>query len=54
MRQELSQFLDYLEFERNRRPGTVYNHKRHINKFLNYLEEKNVELEDVDHILIRR
>ena len=54
MRQELSQFLDYLEFERNRRPATINNHKSEINRFLDYLEEKNVELENVDNTFIRK
>ena len=54
MRRELSQFLDYLEFERNRRPATINNHKSEINRFLDYLEEKNVELENVDNTFIRK
>lgn len=40
MRQELSQYLSHLEHVRNRRPGTIQNHKKVINKFFDYLEER--------------
>lgn len=54
MRQELSQYLSNLEHVRNRRPGTVHNHKKVINRFFDYLEEKNVELENVDLTFVRQ
>ena len=54
MRKELSQFLSNLEHVRNRRPGTIHNHRKVINRFFDYLEEKKVELENVDLTFIRQ
>ena len=54
MRQELSQYLNNLEHVRNRRPGTVNGHKKVINRFFDYLEEKNVVFENVDLTFVRQ
>jgi site-specific recombinase XerD len=36
-------FLDYLEVIQNKSPRTVEQYDRHINKFNEYLEEKNID-----------
>lgn len=46
-------FLDYLEVIQNKSPRTIEQYDRHINKFNDYLEEKNIDsykfnLEQID------
>jgi site-specific recombinase XerD len=36
-------FLDYLEVIQNKSPKTIEQYDRHLNKFAEYLEEKNID-----------
>ncbi len=53
MKQELNQFLSYLEHERNAPLNTIISYKNDLSKLIDYLRERNIELKDVDHIAIR-
>ena len=53
MKQELSQYLSYLKYERNLQPISIYSHEKELGRFFDFLKERNVEIENVDHILIR-
>jgi len=53
MRQELSQFLDYLRHERNASPHTISSYGRDLNQLANYLTEKEKSLRQLDNVQIR-
>ncbi len=50
---KLDQFLAYLKHERYVLPNTIASYKRDISMMLDYFKERNVELENVDHNVIR-
>jgi len=53
MRQELSQFLDYLRYERNASPHTISSYRRDLNQLADYLTEKEISLRRLDNVQIR-
>ncbi len=53
MMDKLDQFLAYLKHERYALPGTIISYKKDISMMLDYFKERNIELENVDHKVIR-
>jgi integrase/recombinase XerC len=53
MRRELSEFLDYLRYERNASAHTVSGYRRDLMQFIGYIEERGGSLRKVDNIQIR-
>jgi integrase/recombinase XerC len=53
MRKELSQFLDFLQHEKNASPHTVVSYKRDLSQLAGYLEEKKVVLKKIDVVILR-
>jgi len=53
MRRELSQFLDYLRYERNVSAHTVSAYRRDLNQLADYLGEREISLGKLDHVQIR-
>jgi len=52
MTEKLDQFLAYLENERTAPPNTIISYRRDISKLLDYLGERKIELENVDHTVL--
>ncbi len=53
MQHQLVQFLAYLRYERYALPGTISSYKKDISMMLDYFKERNIELENVGHNVIR-
>jgi integrase/recombinase XerC len=53
MRKELSQFLDFLQHEKNASPHTVVSYKRDLSQLAGYLEEKKIVLKKIDVVILR-
>jgi integrase/recombinase XerC len=53
MRRELSQFLDYLRYERNASAHTVSAYRRDLNQLADYLGEREITLRRLDNVQIR-
>lgn len=53
MRRELSDFLDYLRYERNASVHTVSSYGRDLNQFIDYISERGGSLRKVDNVQIR-
>ena len=53
MNKPAAEFLSYLKRERNYSDKTIDSYTRDINKFLNFIYEEGVDMEDVDVIVIR-
>ena len=53
MKEKLDQFLAYLKHERHALPNTIVSYKSDLSMMLNYFKERNIELENVDHKVIR-
>ena len=53
MKRELSEFLDFLRYERNASAHTIAGYRRDLNQFLGYLGEKELALRRVDNVHIR-
>lgn len=47
------EFLEYLKYNRNYSDYTIKSYKRDIEDFENFLDEENVDLNEVDKIIIR-
>lgn len=49
------EFLNYLEFERHYSSNTIIGYKNHIELFINYLKDININnLNDVDYSIVRK
>ena len=53
MNKPAAEFLSYLQYSRNYSLKTIDSYRRDINKFLNFLDEEDVDMFDVDAIVIR-
>jgi site-specific recombinase XerD len=53
MMDKLDQFLAYLKHERHALPNSVISYRSDLSMMLNYFKERNIELENVDHKVIR-
>jgi len=53
MMDKLDQFLAYLKHERHALPNSVISYKSDLSMMLDYFKERNIELENVDHKVIR-
>ena len=53
MMDKLDQFLAYLKHERHALPNSLMSYKSDLSLMLNYFKERNIELENVDHKVIR-
>jgi integrase/recombinase XerC len=53
MRPELSDFLDYLRYERNASVHTVSSYRRDLHQFIDFISERGVSLRKVDNVDIR-
>jgi len=53
MMDKLDQFLAYLKHERHALPNSLISYKSDLSMMLNYFKERNIELENVDHKVIR-
>src|SRR5512139_506357 len=53
MRRELSDFLNYLRYERNASVHTVSGYQRDLNQFIDYIGERGGSLRKVDNVQIR-
>ena len=53
MNKPAAEFLSYLQYGRNYSLKTIDSYKRDINKFLKFIDEEGVDMEDVDVIVIR-
>jgi len=53
MRRELSQFLDYLRYERNASAHTISAYRRDLGQFIDYIGEREGSLRKVDNVQIR-
>jgi integrase/recombinase XerC len=53
MKRELSEFLDYLRYERNASVHTIAGYRRDLGQFLDYIEARESSLRKVDNVLIR-
>ena len=48
------EFLNYLEYERHYSVNTIIGYKNHIDLFINYLKDHNINITDVDYSMIRK
>lgn len=53
MKKILEEFLIFLKIEKNSSPRTQRKYLEDLKQFEEFLQEKNIQLEDLDHILIR-
>lgn len=53
MKKILEEFLIYLKIEKNSSPRTQRKYLEDLKQFEEFLQEKKIQLEDLDHILIR-
>jgi len=53
MKLELSEFLDYLRYERNASAHTIAGYRRDLRQFIAYVEERGSSLRKIDNVLIR-
>jgi tyrosine recombinase XerC len=53
MKRELSEFLDYLRYERNASAHTIAGYRLDLGQFLDYIEGRGSSLRRVDNVLIR-
>jgi len=53
MRRELSEFLDFLRYERNASAHTISGYRRDLTQFIGYIEERGGSLRKVDNVQIR-
>jgi len=53
MRAKLNQFLSYLKYEKNASPNTIVAYGRDLLELSSYLEEKDIELLEVDNVILR-
>ncbi len=53
MRKELSQFLDYLKYEKNASSHTISSYRIDLTQFARYLEERRGKLKEIDNIFLR-
>jgi integrase/recombinase XerC len=53
MRRELSDFLDYLRYERNASVHTISGYRRDLGQFIDYIGERGGSLRKVDNVQIR-
>ena len=53
MRRELSEFLDFLRYERNASAHTIAGYRRDLGQFLDYLSEKELAPRRADNVHIR-
>jgi site-specific recombinase XerD len=53
MMDKLDQFLAYLKHERHALPNSLNSYKSDLSMMLDYFKERNIELENVDHKVIR-
>ncbi len=53
MRKELSQFLSSLKHEKNASPHTIASYQRDLLQLASYLEERKVNLKEIDNIVLR-
>ncbi len=53
MNKPAAEFLNYLEYERNYSKKTIDSYRRDINKFLAFIDQEGVDMEEVDTIVIR-
>jgi integrase/recombinase XerC len=53
MKRELSEFLDYLRYERNASAHTIAGYRLDLGQFLDYIEGRGSSLRKVDNVLIR-
>jgi integrase/recombinase XerC len=53
VKHELSEFLDFLRYERNASAHTIAGYRRDLGQFLNYLDENELALRRVDNVHIR-
>ena len=50
---KLDQFLAYLKHERYALPNSIISYRSDLSMMLDYFKERNIELENVDHKVIR-
>jgi integrase/recombinase XerC len=53
MKRELSEFLDYLRYERNASAHTIAGYRSDLRQFIAYVEERGSSLRKVDNVQIR-
>ncbi len=53
MKRELSEFLDYLRYERNASAHTISGYKLDLGQFIDYIGERGSSLRNVDNVQIR-
>lgn len=53
MKRELSEFLDYLRYERNASAHTISGYKLDLGQFIDYIGERGSSLRKVDNVQIR-
>lgn len=53
MRQELSDFLDFLRYEKNASHHTIASYRRDLSQLAEYLEERRVRLTEIDNFILR-
>jgi len=53
MRKEIEQFLSYLKHEKNASSHTISSYKIDLAQFAKYLEERGVNLREIDNVLLR-
>ncbi len=53
MKRELSEFLDYLRYERNASAHTISSYRRDLTQFIDYIRERGGSFRKVDNVQIR-
>ena len=53
MNQQLYDFLEHLNYEKNYSPRTIDSYQRDIEKFYNFLLHEDIKADDVDPLVIR-
>lgn len=53
MRKELGQFLAFLRYEKNASSHTIDSYERDLSQLTSYLEERHVELTEIDNVILR-